>query len=266
MFNVFFHDQISKRVQEVEQSKIKHEKSISAQIKFRDQLVTNNKKRVRQRVMEMSLDPVPMNRHEISTKLPEFKGESFIRHRPKDAKQRIRDAEVSNTWLDTVPLLLPPHNFRPRLKSKEINLDMKYTPRDRYERVTDTWQSQRQFLNNSWEVKPADSSGSLMGKNFPNTLRRSYYKTIESIALNMTTPFRKGAISPQTNNIRTDLSMVDAEDQQKNEKKLVDIAKEVMEKCKLRPLKEEMRSVYTSRSSKNQGEPKLLVKKIATNW
>ena len=266
MFNAFFHDQSSKKAQDVEQNKVKHLKSISAQIRFRDQLVTNNKKRVKQRVMDMSLDPVPINRHEISTKLPEFKGESFIRHRPKDAKQRIKDIEVSNTWLDTVPLLLPPHNFRPRLKEKEINLDMKYTPRDRYERVTDTWQSQRQFLDNSWEVKPADSSGSLTGRNFPNTLRRSYYKTIESIALNISTPFRKAVTSPHANDIGSDLAIAEVDDMQKNEKKLVDIAKEVMDKCKLRPLKEELRSVYTGRSSKNQGEHKVLVKKIANNW
>lgn len=250
MFNVFFHDKATEKAKNAELVKKKNLKSISAQIRFRDELVSNNKIRVKQRVINMSLDPVAINRHEISMKLPEFKGESFIRYRPKDSKQRVKDAEVKNNWLDTVPLLLPPHEFRSRLKEKEINLDMKYKPKDRYERVADTWQSQRQILDNSWEVKQSES---ISKRYFPNTLRRSYYKTVESLALDY---------NPQGK--KRDFSMVnsfEAEEIVRNERKLVDVAREVMEKCKLKPLKEELRSVYTG-ITLSDTEGKVLVKKI----
>ena len=96
MFNVYFHDIASQKAKTEELKQEKHLKSISAQIKFRDKLVRNNRKRIEKRVLEMSQDPIPINRHEISTKLPNFKGESFIRSRPKDAKQRIQESEITN--------------------------------------------------------------------------------------------------------------------------------------------------------------------------
>lgn len=96
MFNAYFYSKSIRNAEEKEISDKKHLKSISAQVKFRDKLVTNNKKRTEKRILEMSNEPVPINRHEVSTKLPVFKGESFIRHRPKDKSERIKEAEVKN--------------------------------------------------------------------------------------------------------------------------------------------------------------------------
>ncbi|OMJ77685.1 hypothetical protein SteCoe_22681 [Stentor coeruleus] len=257
MFSAYYHDQISQKAKEDEIAKMKHLKSLSAHIKIRDKLAVSNKKRVEKRVMEMSADPVPINRHEISTKFPDFKGESFIRSKPKDTKERIKDAEIENTWLDTVPLLPSPHNFRQRFKDKEINSYMKYRPKDRYERVIDTWNNQSNTLEHSWEVKPIKKNE--VSPVFPNTLKKSYYKTLESVAMGFYKK-QKSSSLPRVNALNTN-EEIEGIDAAKTDRKLTEIAREVMEKCKLKPLKEELRSMYTRRSSKVNQDNLVLVRK-----
>lgn len=50
-----------------------------------------------------------------------------------------------------------------------------------------------------------------------------------------------------------------------DDKKLVNIAKEVMEKCRLKPLKEESRSVYTGKNSVDNDQHRVLIKTIGHN-
>lgn len=246
MFNVFMHDkQISNaEVQAVEEKK--HLKSISAQIKMREKLVKKNRLRTEKRIIEMSQDPVPISRKSYAMNLSTYQGEDFIRHRPKDSQERIKDAIIQNVWLDTVPLLPSPHIFRPRFKNKEIHFDMKYTPRDRYERVADTWESQRGTLNSSWHVtKKQGSDISYNGPTrFPNTLHKSYYKTIESVALEI--PGSKNFTLPR---VRSRTSVQDKASDIIQVRTLAQVAQELMEKCKLKPLRNELRSSYDSRSA-----------------
>lgn len=259
MFSVYYHDQVSQKAKEDEMARIKQLKSVSAQVKVRDKLAWNNKKRVEKRVLEMSVDPIPINRHEISTKFPAFKGESFIRSRPKDTKERIKDAETENTWLDTVPILPSPHNFRPRFKEKEINSHMKYKPKDRYERVADTWLHQSNLLEHSWEVREAKNND--VSLFFPSTLKKAYYKTIESVAMGLYKK-QKSSSLPRVNILNSQILEENDVDIAKTDRKLTEIAREVMEKCRLKPLKEELRSVYTGRSASISQENRVLVRKI----
>lgn len=239
MFSAFYHDKLEKIQKEKASKQDKHLKSLSAQIQFREQLIENNRKRVEKRISDMASDPVPINRHEFRLNLCGFKGESFIRAKPKDSKERVRAAEQEGSWLDPIPLLSSPHDFRPRYKSKEINHYMKYTPKDRYERVLDTWVYQSNVLDHSWEVK--EVKGLVSPKVFPNTLKKSYYKTLETEAL---------ALPPKVNK-KTNLLEQDVESS-KTERKLSDIAQEAMDKCKLRPLRDELASLHSVRSSRIQ--------------
>lgn len=251
MFNVFLSDLLANKAEKEAIQQKRHLKTVSAQSKLRERLVRKNRLRVEKRVIEMSADPVPIKRHEYSINFPSFKGECFIRQRPKDAKERIKDAEFSNTWLDTVPLLPSPHNFRPRLKEKEIHLDMKFTPKDRYERVTDTWITQRGLVNSSWEVKSklASRNSENMTERFPNTLKKSYYKTVESLAMNIG-PAGKPLTLPQ---VKTRGSEIECNEEGNTNRTLSQLANEVMDKCKLRPQKNELISAYASRSASLPG-------------
>jgi hypothetical protein len=239
MYNVYLYDRVSDKLKAKEFEQKNYIKTISAQVKIREKLAKKNKITVRDRILQMSEKPVPISRKSYSVNLPEFKGESFIRHRPKDAKERIKDAEFNNTWLDTIPILPSPHNFRPRFKEKEIHSDMKFRPKDRYERVEETWTSQQGTLVSSWEVNSKQQSRNYTSvtERFPNRFKRSYYKTVESLALNQnSTIFPAIKTGPDAKN-------------EVNDKNLVDVAKELMEKCKLKPLKDEILSPYASRSA-----------------
>lgn len=197
MFNVFLYDRLTTKISAEEAYQQKEKKTVSAQNKLREKLAKMNRIRIKKRIQQMSAEPVPISRKEYSIELPNFKGDRFIRHRPKDDKERIKDAEVSNLWLDTVPILPSPHNFRPRLKDKEIHSDMKFTPRDRYERIADVWNNQKDFLNSSWKVNNLESSKNSISasERFPNTHRKSYYKTDESVALDLL-PIKKFTALP----------------------------------------------------------------------
>ena len=238
MFSAFYHDKLEKLQKEKTSKQSKHLKSLSAQVQFREELVESNRKRVEKRIQQMAIEPVPINRHEFSLKLPGFKGESFIRAKPKDSRERVRAAEQEGSWLDPIPLLVAAqHDFRPRHKTKEINHYMKYTPKDRYERVLDTWVNQSNVLDHSWEVK--EVKGVKSPRVFPNTLKKSYYKTIETEALGLQKmPSKKGILREQEI------------ESSKTERKLCEIALEAMDKCRLRPLKEELGSLHSNRSSR----------------
>ena len=114
---------------------------------------------------------------------------------------------------------------------------MKYKPRDRYERVSDTWESQRVVLENSWEVKQHDPiSQNSAGKYFPNTLRKSYYKTIESVALDLLPAIKPNAQQQVQNREALSENIGKNIETLQTERKLSEIAKEAMDKCKLRAI------------------------------
>jgi hypothetical protein len=231
MFNAFQNEKLHLQAELRSRSQEAYLQSLSAQQRLREKLANKNRKRVQTRLLQMSAEPVPISRKEYMMPLEDFKGAKFFRHRPKDSQERVEDAEYSNKWLDTVPLLPRAPDFRPRYKSKEIHTDMKFTPKDRYERINDTWRSQQGRLDSSWQVTPS-------GEMFPSTLRKSYYKTVESIALDA----RVGSLA---------VACISAGEE--TDRSLAQVAQEVMEKCKLRPLKDELRSTYQSRSASIPG-------------
>ena len=232
MFNAFQNDKL------IQQSDLKFKsqeatlQSLSTQQRLREKLSVQNRKRVKTRLLQMSLDPVPISRKLYVLPLEDFKGAKFFRHRPKNTQERVQDAEFHNQWLDTVPLLPSGPDFRPRYKAKEIHSDMKFTPKDRYERIKDAWHSQLDRLDSSWHVSPASREV------FPSTLRRSYYKTVESVALDGHTG---------------SLNLGKMSSGEETDRSLAQVAQEVMDKCRLRPLKDEIRSSYQSRSASIPG-------------
>lgn len=232
MFNAFQHDKLLQQEEVKTKSQEVYLQSQTTQQKLREKLANKNRKRVQTRLLQMSMDPVPISRKQYILPLEDFKGAKFFRHRPKDSQERVEDAKSHNQWLDTVPILPSAPNFRPRYKSKEIHSDMKFTPKDRYERIKDTWRSQLGRLDSTWHVSPSSREV------FPSSLHRSYYKTVESIALDA----RRGSLNLR----RSPLS-------EEPEHNLAQVAQEVMDKCKLRPLKDELRSTYQSRSASIPG-------------
>ena len=101
-------------------------------------------------------------------------GGAFIRHQPKNSLERVQDNLKRNRWLDPVPNPKPLFKLRRRVRSKEISGDFRFAPRDRYQRMEDTWNYQKDYLDVSWSVSKS-----------PN---KSYYKTIETIAYNSIDP------------------------------------------------------------------------------
>lgn len=234
MFNAYQHEKQLTQAESISRAKEIYLKSLTNQEKIREKLVKKNRQRVQTRILQMSLDPVPISRKVYNLPFPELKGAEFFRHQPKNSQERILDAQYRNLWLDTVPLLPRQHEFRPRYKSKEIHSDMRFTPKDRYERVSDTWRSQHGTIESSWEL------GNKSGEMFPNTLRKSYYKTVESVALDARTKTGTLNLASLASGDETDRS-------------LAQVAQDVMEKCKLKPLKSEINSTYQSRSASLPG-------------
>jgi hypothetical protein len=239
MFNLFLHEKQSSQAASAALSHQQYLKSISAQLKLRNKLALSNRFRVQNRILQMSLSPVPIAHKDYSILIPDLKGERFFRHRPKNSQERVRDAEISNTWLDPVPLHQPQHDFRPRNKEKEIHSSMKFRPRDRYERVAETWLTQQGTVNSTWEVNERRTEKCVR---FPNKLRKSYYKTVESVALNFTLG-REGKVVGDVKKETEEIGL-----EALGDRKLAEVAQEVMEKCKLKPLKSEL-SYLQSRSS-----------------
>ena len=177
----------------------------------------------------MAVDPVPIYNRE-ATKSPHFMGDSIMKTRPRDTKARINDAILKNTWLDSHPILNQVSDFRPRHKEKEIQIDMKFTPKDRYERLADKWATDKEIIY-SWEINPEKEK-----IQFPNKIKKLYYKSIESVALNA---------SPEScskDNSRVLLHQISEESfvdslYRDDLEKLGIVAQSAMEKCKLRPSK-----------------------------
>lgn len=232
MFNAFQNEKLQHESVQKYKSQAATLHSQTLQRELRDKLSLKNRKRVKTRLLQMSKDPVPISRKLYTLPLHNFQGSEFFRHRPKNSQERVQAAEFHNQWLDTVPLLPSGPNFRPRYKSKELHCDMKFTPKDRYERIKDVWTSQLGRLDSSWQVSPTSREV------FPSTLHRSYYKTVESIALD-------GLIGS--------LNLAKMASGEETERSLAQVAQEVMDKCRLRPLKDEIRSSYQSRSASIPG-------------
>ena len=230
MYNAYLYHKLLKRETQYQSEMEKSARSFEAQQKIRDKLLKKYQVRMARRVIDLAVDPVPINTRAL-TKSPVFMGASIMRLRPRDSKARIHDAVSQNTWLDSHPSLNPISDFRPRHKEKEIQLDMKFTPKDRYERLADKWASDKEIIY-SWEVTPEKKSKS----SFPNKIKKLYYKSIETVAL------RASPEACSKDNSLVMLHQISEESLFENVdgeplEKLGALAQDAMERCKLRPVR-----------------------------
>ncbi|OMJ72404.1 hypothetical protein SteCoe_29167 [Stentor coeruleus] len=230
MYNSYLHDIKQKKSKAVINEIEKSARTLQVQQKMRDKLLKKYKVRIVQRVFDLATDPVPIyNREQFQT--PKYLGESSMRLKPRDSKARIDDALSKNTIFDLQPIFSPINEFRTRKKDKEIQAYMKFTPKDRYERLVDKWVSDKEIIY-SWEI----NKKSLSKSPIRNKTKKVYYKTVESAALN---------VSPES--CSKDTSLVHLhnvseesiwEDLNANtDEKIGILAQSALEKCKLRPSK-----------------------------
>lgn len=187
MYSVYLHDREKQKQKHHRENLIKVKKSVTAQIKLRSELVKNHQRRTEKRVIEMAYNPIPIYRTISTARNTDYLGEPMFRLKPKNAHERIRDSLEKNQILDAIPN--KNHSkiqFRDRLRFKEINPDLKFTPRDRYERISDSLLLNNTLLN-TWMLPEKINKHSL-SKHSDLTLPgeiKNYYKTIESLVLDV---------------------------------------------------------------------------------
>lgn len=228
MFNSYLHyrNQLKKKEKLIELEKTS--KILKVQHEIREKLLKKYKYRIAQRVLDLANDPVPVYT-KAQVKSEKLLGESFMRLKPKDSKARIKEALQQNTILDSQPLRSNRTDFRPRKKEIEIQSDMKFTPKDRYQRLVDKWLAEKELIS-TWELS---SDG---GNTVKNKIKKLYYKTVETVALN---------VSPEScskENSRIFLRHISEESLNDesfvgDNEKLGILAHSAMEKCMLRPHK-----------------------------
>jgi len=212
----------TEKLSEIEKSS----RVLRVQHDLREKLLDKYRYRVAHRVFELVNNPVPVY-SKVQTKSQKLIGESFMRYRPKDSKARIKEALEQNNIFDPEPLYSNRADFRPRMKDREIQADMKFTPKDRYQRLVDKWRSEKELIS-SWELS-VDGSNTIRNK-----MKKVYYKTLETVALN---------VSPEScskDNSRILLRQISEESLNDDcfvgdKEKLGILAHTALEKCKLRP-------------------------------
>jgi hypothetical protein len=229
MYNSYIH---LKKQLKSKKSHFEAEKSakiLKVQQNMREELLKKYKFRIAQRVLDLVSDPVPIF-NKGQAKSQKLLGESFMRLKPKDSKARVKEAVVKHEVLDPQPLSYR-QEFRPRHKDREIQFDMKFKPKDRYERLVDKWVKDKEIIS-SWEVDTRSLSP------IRTKCKKVYYKSIETVALN---------VSPETceqdKSIRLlrNISEESVNDEGfvNDQEKLGILAHSALEKCKLRPAREE---------------------------
>ena len=228
MYNAYVYHKVLKSTRDKKNELEKSARSFETQQRIREKLLKKYQIRLARRVVDLALDPVPINSRDRS-KSPQYIGDSIMRLRPRDSKARINEALTQNTWLDSHPILNPISDFRPRNKGKEIQIDMKFTPKDRYQRLKDKYESDKEIIF-TWEVSPNTVKKSA----FPNKIKKLYYKSLEAAAL------KASPESSSKDNSRVLLHQISEESLFDNISKeasenLGIIAQNAMERCRLRP-------------------------------
>lgn len=226
MYNSYLHSKYQKSENE---KRIRLEKSahlLDIQSKVREKLLKKYKIRIAQKLLDINNDPVPIHSYDRSVS-PKFLGESNFRLKPKDTRARINDALQQNIIYDCEPLNVQSPDFRPRHKEKEIQGQMKFTPKDRFERLLDKYFSDNSLIY-TWE---ADGNSMTPIK---NKTKKLYYKTLESVALNVSPESCSKASSKA---FLQKVSSNSFGDVINDSEKLGILAQNALEKCKLRPSK-----------------------------
>lgn len=227
MFNSYQHSKYQKTENE---KRIRLEKSahmLEIREKVREKLLRKYKVRLAKKLVDIVNEPVPVHSFQRSVS-PQFLGESMMRLKPRDSRARVNDALQQNTIYDHEPLHIQNPDFRPRHKEKEIHGQMKFTPKDRFERLLDKYFSDNPVIY-TWEAD-GNTTSPIRSKT-----KKLYYKTLESVALKA---------SPESSskvNSKAFLQKIDessCEEVLNDNEKLGILAQNALEKCRLRPSKD----------------------------
>ena len=170
MYNVFQHDLNQAQADLLASERAKEERRNRSAQHIKDRMVQNYKQRIVRNVALMSLEPAGKT---VAHSKP-YVGEAFFRHKPKDSCERVQDHLEVNKWLDTIPNPKPAFRLRKRTPSKELHSDMRFQPRDRYQRLSEVWDYQKGILDSTWSMSPSSQ--------VPISMNKTYYKAIETIA------------------------------------------------------------------------------------
>ncbi|OMJ74041.1 hypothetical protein SteCoe_27127 [Stentor coeruleus] len=230
MYNSYLHNSKQKKSKALINEIEKSSRTLQVQQKMREKLLKKYKVRIIKRVFDLATNPVPIyNREQVQ--YSKYLGESRMRLKPRDSKARIHDAFSKNTIFDLQPIFSPTNDFRTRNKEKEIQAHMKFTPKDRFERLVDKWLSDKEIIY-SWEV----DRKSLSKSPIRNKIKKVYYKTVESAALNVSPEFySKDTSLAHLHNISEESNWEDLNVD--TDEKIGILAQSALEKCKLRPSK-----------------------------
>ena len=226
MYNSYQHSKYQKSENE---KRVRLEKSahlLDFQSKVREKLLKRYKVRIAQKLVDIVNDPVPVQSYERSVS-PKFLGEAMFRLKAKDTRARISDALQQNNIYDCEPLNIQSPDFRPRCKGKEIQGQMKFTPKDRFERLLDKYFSDNSVIY-TWEPD-ANSLTPIRSRT-----KKLYYKTLESVALNVSPESCSKASSKA---FLEKVSSNSCGDVINDCEKLGILAQNALEKCRLRPSK-----------------------------
>ena len=170
MYNVFQYDLAKAKAERLSLDRIKEKQKSTSSRVLKDQLIQNYKERVARNVALITLD----NTQSSFGQTKSFLGKRYIRFKPKDSTERVKEVADGNKWLDTIPSPKFQFTLRNRNRWKELHSDMKFKPRDRLQRLKETWEYQKDQLFNTWTFERDTMMPSTMGK--------TYNKTIETIA------------------------------------------------------------------------------------
>lgn len=228
------------KLSKIKAKKFEDEKSakvLKVQQNLREELLKKYKFRLAKRVLDLASEPIPVYNKE-QAKSQKLLGESFIRLKPKDTKSRVKEAVLKHEVLDHEPLSHR-QEFRTRNKKREIQLDMKFTPKDRYERLAEKWAADKELIS-SWEVDTRSLSP------IKNKQKKVYYKSIETVALKVSPE-----ICDMDKSIRLlrNISEESANDENfvNDQEKLGILAQSALEKCKLKPIRDFRSTIHKLR-------------------
>jgi hypothetical protein len=116
---------------------------------------------------------------------------------------------------------------------------MKFTPKDRYERLAEKWAADKELIS-SWEVDTRSLSP------IKNKQKKVYYKSIETVALKVSPE-----ICDMDKSIRLlrNISEESANDENfvNDQEKLGILAQSALEKCKLKPIRDFRSTIHKLR-------------------
>jgi hypothetical protein len=184
--------------QEIERKNIlKNQKLLKKNSINRDILTQNYKTRINNTVLRLTQDAEQLPRPE-RVKTPDNIKRSCLKSTGfASEEERILEAKLWHSWLDTTPAPKTVFKLRPREKSKEIQPTLKVNLQSEQERLQESVFKQKEIFDSS-EPPTSDKKGLYKDYQGANKSRfsggknvldyyhfKTYFKTIESLALDI---------------------------------------------------------------------------------